>query len=666
MTLYILGTPESLPASLRDEEGNTYPVQPVPASGFLTPFLAFVDVVPQFGVDPTGATDTAKQEQTAWTTLSTTGQAPWYPAGTYLHATDKAVPSNLSIRLSPNTLINQQLAAGAHAYPSAAWLINLGVEGVGSGTLAATPTLYGNQLSLDQVAQPVVGTIILVTSAGASLGGASFYTIESNVSGGSGAWVVTVDRPIVFPFTAADGFVVYTSIPQNVVVDGNDAVGSGTGDQQWEFIGAKQCFVSKLHYNPSLGVVGSVACEGSVGAWDTGSLSCNAEDCHGDVTGAPATNFSGVYYMQSAERCTFTRMRATGCPTNGQGALSMLDCFSCGIIDSWAYEGSASVAGFSFASLTTASGFGGSRQCYIRGGGAVSTGYGCTVQGAGTAAGAAQDNSISDWTAVGCVVDGIDVGVVNPAYGTQIDRVRCISCGGAGINIGQYAGTDTVCTEVDVSHAGGGAGHNAVGAFHVSGAGIIADVTGLACTLLSTEAISAVRVDPGATLRLRGGRINNAVAAGNGVYASGSIARVKDAIITMTGHLPVCVYVAAGVAFLDNVVGSGTGGDGSCTGVYVAAGATARIGPGCDFKACGAELTVAAGGFCNRKQTVVANGAVGVAVAWPDIKATDVVLFTLQTAGGTIGKPSYTITEGTGFTFVSQNLDTSTYEYFIP
>ncbi len=29
MTLYVLGTPESLPASLRDEEGNVYPVQPM-------------------------------------------------------------------------------------------------------------------------------------------------------------------------------------------------------------------------------------------------------------------------------------------------------------------------------------------------------------------------------------------------------------------------------------------------------------------------------------------------------------------------------------------------------------------------------------------------------------------------------------------------------------
>jgi len=63
--------------------------------------------------------------------------------------------------------------------------------------------------------------------------------------------------------------------------------------------------------------------------------------------------------------------------------------------------------------------------------------------------------------------------------------------------------------------------------------------------------------------------------------------------------------------------------------------------------------------------TVVLNGAAGVAVANTDILITDIVLFGINTAGGTRAAYSYTITAGTGFTVTGTAGDTSTLNYVI-
>lgn len=93
-------------------------------------------------------------------------------------------------------------------------------------------------------------------------------------------------------------------------------------------------------------------------------------------------------------------------------------------------------------------------------------------------------------------------------------------------------------------------------------------------------------------------------------------------------------------------------------------GSTFRVGPGFRNNA-NSPISFGATTYYSRKQTVVANGTTGVAVAWPDIKPHDVLHFTLQTISGTPGHPKYTITPGTGFTFTSDASDSSTYEWFI-
>ena len=64
-------------------------------------------------------------------------------------------------------------------------------------------------------------------------------------------------------------------------------------------------------------------------------------------------------------------------------------------------------------------------------------------------------------------------------------------------------------------------------------------------------------------------------------------------------------------------------------------------------------------------KTFVANGATPVAITYPNITQNSVVIFGLNTVGGTVGNtPTVkTITPGTGFTVAATASDTSTYNY---
>lgn len=64
-------------------------------------------------------------------------------------------------------------------------------------------------------------------------------------------------------------------------------------------------------------------------------------------------------------------------------------------------------------------------------------------------------------------------------------------------------------------------------------------------------------------------------------------------------------------------------------------------------------------------KTFTANGATPVTVAYPQVTANSIIVFTLKTVGGTVGAyPTVkTITPGTGFTVAATASDTSDYNY---
>lgn len=84
-----------------------------------------------------------------------------------------------------------------------------------------------------------------------------------------------------------------------------------------------------------------------------------------------------------------------------------------------------------------------------------------------------------------------------------------------------------------------------------------------------------------------------------------------------------------------------------------------------ELSGCNVPLTVPGGSYSNRG-TVQLNGATPVAVAFPDLRATDLVKKVLTTVAGTQGKdPVIAMTPTTGFSITGTALDTSTYTYEI-
>jgi hypothetical protein len=86
------------------------------------------------------------------------------------------------------------------------------------------------------------------------------------------------------------------------------------------------------------------------------------------------------------------------------------------------------------------------------------------------------------------------------------------------------------------------------------------------------------------------------------------------------------------------------------------------------FRGVGAPITIAPGAFCNQGQTVQANGAAVVAVAWPDLQAGEMPkleVTTLPTAGGfaAIAPLLLALTPGTGFSLQSVAGNNAVYTY---
>ena len=74
--------------------------------------LAFVNVVPAFDVDNTGATDAAVKINTALTALAATGQTAYSPDGTYRTVTPITPPSGSQWRGSPGAAIHATIPTG--------------------------------------------------------------------------------------------------------------------------------------------------------------------------------------------------------------------------------------------------------------------------------------------------------------------------------------------------------------------------------------------------------------------------------------------------------------------------------------------------------------------------------------------------------------------------
>lgn len=570
-------------------------------------------------VDPTGVTDCSAAFQAAVNALAGTGVALLIPDGTYNFHSSCVIPSGkpLTIIAGPKVIIKSTMAFTG-LQTNTPFYAKAATTGK-TGTLTSTPVAGAQTISWTVVtgAAPAVGEILVVSHGNS----AQVMTIRG-VSG-VGPYVVTLDQPLAFPFVIGDPLSTNTSRP-TVRIFGNGMTFTGTGDRAIEIVTGYQCWIEDVHYD-AMGVTGISDIAFS---YDIGGEECVFSHCSAD--GANTASFYG-FALESCLRshivdCTVSRSSAIG--------FAILDGLGC-TMRGCNYYGTGDATGGAFAMGTDAAL--GSVGCAIIGCTSNGGTYGCVLNGSSRC-------SVSDSTFQYAGTAGV---LFNSAtnFGTRFSNV---SVYGSATGFNMQAGNKG--TEIRGLNAGACTTACLIAADEIT-------VDGLECKGIA-NAINAIQLTGTATQRISNLTLETSANA-NAINFAGIKCFITKARITLSG-LAIGFYVPSGNGALivseSQISGAGTAAD--------VTNGTIRIGNGCDFG--GLAVTLHAGAFSSRKGTLVANGVTGVAVAFPDIKASDVLHFTLQTIGGTVGHPKYTIIAGTGFTFTSDAADTSTYEWWIP
>jgi len=568
-----------------------------------------------------GVADDSGAYQRAFNAFAGIGVALTIPTGIYIFAHPVAIPNApLDIYGSADAVLKSTMPPSGSDPTNCIF--------IGSGVVASSTTFAANNVvgasTISMTAAPSVGAIIQceATSLGGLRGGAYKVT---GVAGG-GPFTVTVDRPVLYQFTSGDSIFTLSSRPTGFRIFGNGLIMGGTGDRYIELSQAVDCLLQDIVFD-GRNYGGAVSVYAF--SFDVPSYNCHAVRCEYDG-GGTATNGCA---MESAESCTFRSLRMRHVTSS---AYQITDCVAPMLID--LVGSNAPVNGLQ---LTGEFAPAGTSDAQVIGGLFVACGVGVQVDSS-SARNTLVDVNVQDSTSHGLhITTATDTKVVGGFYRNGASTGILVDTGSPG----------TVISEVDVSG-------NAGVAINLQTSAEVTDVTATAC------GAQALYVAAAGVYHIGGVQLESTVASWEAIEINNASARVylSDAHVTIDGNGGFGLLNAAGVCIATGLYVDGAGAGN--TGCYVAAGATTRLH---EFGTnAAAPLTVVGGGFCNRKQTVVANGATPVAVAFPDIESTDVVQFTEQTPGGTPGNPRYTITGGTGFSFVSDAGDTSTYEWYMP
>ena len=575
---------------------------------------AFVNVVTAFGVDPTGSVDAGAPITAALATLTAKGQAAWIPAGTYLIATPINPPNGSIVWAdSAATFKSNQAATGQNA-SCILYRVPTPLATPNVGTIHTPPVVGATSVVVDlATSKPVIGNWIQLGYPGAGINNAQVFKVVS-VTGSSSPYTVTLDRPILYPFTsgsnATTGSLVqeFSAIPQDIRWYGNGCTFTGTGDLYIELLAAWKCLIADVNMNTSGGHPDG---GGGGAALDAGSRECMFERLTCDLSGALPWAGSVPPYgilLDSTENSIALECSARNC---AGGASFYVD----------------GVAG------TTA------QNCHDEGGSAIGFQFGDTL-GLGA----------FDCVTIGCTASS-PIGF-NPR---QSQSCKIDQCSARGVAQAVVIATGAIATKVSGFDASNVTTH----AMSISGD---VDVEGLDALGIASV-ISIVEIGGGAVVRLKDVRMQASVTA-NGIVTDGSFSgrcEIDGFNIELDGASSFAIYHQGGVILASNVKTSGSGS--GCTGAEVAtAGATLRLENGNDFSSCTTSLAVAGGAFCNRKQTVTGSAG-GQAVSWPDLKSTDVIPILIPKSAVFTGWVS-AFTPGTGFTV--KDAAGGTYEYFIP
>jgi hypothetical protein len=159
-----------------------------------------------------------------------------------------------------------------------------------------------------------------------------YYSVVAH--SGAGPYTITVDRPIREPFVTNDMVLTVSSVPTDILLEGNGATITGTGDRYIELPGAHRCLVTGWRMDASGGELGAA---GAYASFDIGARQSTFRDCVVDG-GSGMSSGSGIL-LESAEDCTIENCHAIDVGTNAAGSsigFGLWDCWGCSVVNSHA------------------------------------------------------------------------------------------------------------------------------------------------------------------------------------------------------------------------------------------------------------------------------------------------------------------------------------------
>ena len=517
------------------------------------------------------------------------------------------IPSHTHLWCAPGTLIHSAMSSISYRQSVPFLALSIDFRDPSQDTTLRVQSTIGSMTLNITAATPakLIGNWILVGSA--TLSSCAIFQVVNCVAGGGGGFDCTLDRPCMTHLAAGVQVLCLTDVCQDLHLDFNGALLTGTGLEAFAFIGVRDSYVRGLRIDASGGTFTNY----NGVQFNDGSFNCHAIECISDgmdqVVNGP--------HIANSESCTFERGRVAR--TTGLG-LSLADAICCSVLDT-VIEQTAGTG------LIINSIRGASSDTYNN--------HVDHVRISGGGAGLVLDNGALD-TLISNVALEFQTAAGAASLGAQI--VSATGTRFEGLTTRGSAGY-AIRADVDVTIVDWVSDDCVVGSLEMTGAAN-ATIENFAWSMNSTT-LPAVGLENSGTGRilLKKGKSTVGVAGGSASVhqsSTGTVVREDVQTFGLTG------YIAAAAASM--LVDREGVDDSACTNPNVfGVGAQANYG------------------------TYVANGATAVVVNYRGSKAGMVLGFTLNAVGGTpAGAPFLSaIVGGTSFSTKAAGGDTSTYTW---
>jgi len=238
-------------------------------------------------------------------------------SSTHTNGLLSGIPSHTRLWCAPGTTFTSTLTSGGTYRVDvpflAIWTDGSGVENttlhiqsiIGAGYINTTSAITPNQW-------------IMVGDA--TLSRCEIHKVISCVAGGGG-FVCTLDRPVVLSNAAGQPVVPLADIPEDIILDFNGAILSGTGLQACVILAGRDCYIKGLIVNSSSG---NLFDQYNGVHFNDGCYNCFALDCITDGMSIAGV-FSGPHIANS-ESCSFINYRVSRLPSLGISFAGTISC----------------------------------------------------------------------------------------------------------------------------------------------------------------------------------------------------------------------------------------------------------------------------------------------------------------------------------------------------